>query len=167
MKKLSSIINEIKEAFINKSLTGSIYSISLIIFLVIAFIMYFLYLPNTLIWMIGTIIGTAIIHFILYSLTALNIESKKERPFVNKYNKIMEEYEQTDDPQMLYEELINIRFLPAKIETKNAFNLSMSTALYRINRTKEALTYLNKIETDNSNLLKIVEEQRKLFKRKK
>jgi len=167
VKKLSSIINELKEAYINKNLTGSVYSISLILFLIIVLIIYFLYLPNTFIWMLGTLIVASIAHFLLYSFIAFNIESKKERPFVNQYNKIMEEYEQSNDPQALYNGLSNIRFLPVKLETKNAYNLSMSTALYRINRSKEALTYLDKIETDNSNLIKIVEEQRKLFKGKK
>src|SRR5699024_10335495 len=113
---LSSIINELKEAYINKNLTGSVYSISLILFLIIVLIIYFLYLPNTFIWMLGTLIVASIAHFLLYSFIAFNIESKKERPFVNQYNKIMEEYEQSNDPQALYNGLSNIRFLPVKLE---------------------------------------------------
>lgn len=167
MKKLSSIINEIRDAIKNRNLTGSIYSITLIAFLLVGFILYSLYLPDTLIWMVGTALVTALIHFIIYFLIALNIDLSKEGPFIKQYNKVMEEYEQTNDPKLLHEELTNIKFLPVKIETKNAYNLSMSTALYRINRTQEALTYLDKIETDNKSLLDIVEEQRKLFKRKK
>src|SRR5699024_10744980 len=156
----SSIIDEIKYAYTNKELTGSIYSITLILFLIIALIIYFLYLPNTLNWMIGVIIITALIHFFLYSLLAYTIESNKEKSFVQKYDK-------TNDHYMLHDELSAIRFLPVKQETKNAFNLSMSTALYRTNRPKEALNYLEIIKTDNQNLLNIVEEQRKLFESKK
>lgn len=167
MKKLSSIINEIKYAYTNKELTGSIYSITLILFLIITLVIYFIYLPNTLIWLIGTILITALIHFFLYSLLAYTIESNKEKPFIQQYNKVMEKYEKTNDPQLLYDELSDIRFLPVKTETKNAFNLSMSTALYRINRPKEALAYLDEIKTDNKNLLNIVKEQRKLFESKK
>src|SRR5690625_4041705 len=166
MKKLSSIIDEIKYAYTNKELTGSIYSITLILLLVISLIIYFLYLPSTLNWMIEVIIITDLIHFFLYSLVAYTIESNKEKSFVQQYNKGMEKYEKTNDPYMLHDELSAIRFLPVKQETKNAFNLSMSTALYRTNRPKEALNYLDIIKTDNQNLLNIVKEQRKLFESK-
>src|SRR5699024_11554259 len=83
-------------------------------------------LPNTLNWMIGVIIITALIHFFLYSLLAYTIESNKEKSFVQQYNKVMEKYEKTNDPYMLHDELSAIRFLPVKQETKNAFNLSRS-----------------------------------------
>src|SRR5699024_5232161 len=82
----------------NKELIESIYSITLILFLIIALIIYFLYLPNTLNWMIGVIIITALIHFFLYSLLAYTIESNKEKSFVQQYNKVMEKYEKTNDP---------------------------------------------------------------------
>ncbi len=145
-------------------LNGTVYTITLIIFIVIGLGIYYMYLSNDLFRMIGTIIVAAIIHFIIYFLGALYINLGEEGPFVKQYNKIMEDYEQTDNPQMLYEGLINIKHSPVKEETKNAYNLSMSTALHRIKRTKEALTYLDKIETDNHNLKKIVDEQRKYFK---
>src|SRR5699024_9065127 len=135
--------------------------------LIIALIIYFLYLPNTLNWMIGVIIITALIHFFLYSLLAYTIESNKEKSFVQQYNKVMEKYEKTNDTYMLHDELSAIRFLSVKQETKNAFNLNMSTALYRTNRPKEALNYLDIIKTDNQNLPNIVKEQRKLFESKK
>src|SRR5690625_542623 len=166
MKKLSSIIDEIKYAYTNKELTGSIYSITLILFLIIALIIYFLYLPNTLNWMIGVIIITALIHFFLYSLLAYTSESNKEETTVQQYNKVMEKYEQTNHPYMLHDELSAIRFLLVKQETKNAFNVSMSTALYRTNRPNEALNYSAIIKTANENLLNIVKEQRKLFESK-
>src|SRR5699024_12244217 len=92
MKKLSSIIDEIKYAYTNKELTGSIYSITLILFLIIALIIYFLYFSITLNWIIGVIIITAIIHFFLYSLLAYTIESNKEIYFVKQYNNVMEIY---------------------------------------------------------------------------
>src|SRR5699024_9123038 len=164
--KLSSIIDEIKYAYTNKELTGSIYSITLILFLIIALIIYFLYLPNTLKWMIGEIIITALIHIYLYSLLEYTIESNKEKSFDQQYNKVMEKYEKTNDPYMLHDELSAIRFLPVKQETKNAFNLSMSTALYRTHRPSEALNYLDIIKTDNQNLLNIVKEERKLIESK-
>lgn len=148
-------------------LNGRVYTITLIIFIVIGLVIYFLYIPDDLIWMIGTILVSAAIHFIIYFLVALYINLDEERPFVEQYNQIMEKYEETNDPKALYNGLINIKHSPVKEETKNAYNLSMSTALHRINRTKEALTYLEKIKTDNQNLKKIVEEQKKLFKNEK
>src|SRR5690625_2976721 len=163
MKKLSSIIDEIKYAYTNKELTGSIYSITLILFLIIALIIYFLYLPNTLNWMIGVIIITALIHFFLYSVLAYTIESNKEKSFVQQYNKVMEKYEKTNDPYMLHDEISAIRFLSVKQQTKNAINLRMSTALYRTTRPNEALNYLDRIKTNNQNLLNIVKEKRKLI----
>src|SRR5699024_12557696 len=127
MKKVSSYINEIIYACTNKLFTESIYSITLILFLIIALIIYFLYSPNTLNWMIGVIIITDLIHFFLYSLLAYTIESNKEKSFVQQYNKVMEKYEKTNDPYMLHDELSTIRLLPVKQETNNAFNLRMST----------------------------------------
>ncbi len=103
----------------------------------------------------------------IYLIVALFINLGEERPFVKQYNQVMEEYEKTNDPKELYQGLININFTPTKIETKNAYNLSMSTALHRLNRTKEALTYLDKINTKNPELAKIVDEQKKYFKSKK
>ena len=152
--------NKSKSEYLN----GTVYTITLIIFIVIGLGIYFLYLSNDLFRMIGTIIVAATIHFIIYFWGALYINLGEEGPFVKQYNKLMENYEQNDNPQMLYEGLINIKYSPVKKETKNAYNLSMSTALHRINRTKEALTYLDEIETDNHNLKNIVEAQKKHFK---
>lgn len=151
----------------DQHLSGKIYSFSLLIFLVIAFIIYFTYLPNNSVWLISTILVTVVIHFAIYLIVALFINLGEERPFVKQYNQVMEEYEKTNDPQELYQGLININFTPTKIETKNAYNLSISTALHRLNRTQEALTYLDKINTKNPELAKIVEEQKKYFKSKK
>lgn len=148
-------------------LNGKVYSISLIVFIALAFVIYYLYLPNDLSWMLGTILVGAFIHFIFYFLVALYINLGEERPFVKQYNDVMETYEKTNDPKELYNGLINIKYTPTKIETKNAYNLSVSTALHRLNRTKEALTYLDKIKSDNVNFMKIVEEQRKHFKGQK
>src|SRR5699024_11957324 len=108
----------------NKELTGSIYSITLILFLIIALIIYFLYLPNTLNWMIGVIIITALIHFFLYSLLAYTIESNKEKYFVQQYNKVIEKYEKTNKPYILHDELSTIRLLSVIQETHNALNLN-------------------------------------------
>lgn len=150
-----------------QGLNGKVYSISLLTLLVFAFIIYYLYLPNNTAWMIGTILVTSIIHFIIYFLIALFINLGEERPFVKQYNKVMETYEKTNDPKELYEGLKNIKHIPTKKETENAYYLSLSTALHRLNKTKEALAYLDKIETDNPQFKNIVEDQRKSFKAKK
>lgn len=102
-----------------------------------------------------------IIYTTIYAVIILFKDKILSRSFCIKYNKIMREYQKTDDAKVFYDKLKNIKIQPNTQELKNTYNLSMSTAAYKNGKNEEALEYLNKIETDDEHILKVIEDERK------
>ena len=73
----------------------------------------------------------------------------------------MREYQKTDDAKVFYEKLKSMKIKPNTQELKNTYYLSMSTAAFKNGENDEALEYLNKIETDDEHILKVIEDERK------
>ena len=147
-------------------LMGFNYVITLVIFLSVAFYFGFKYIQDSFILMVVLIIGTGILHFILFIIALLYLSIRKDRPFKKEYETVMKKYRETDDAYELFENLSNLKNKPKSVDTSNAFNLSMSTALYRTNQLDEAFVYLNAIETSDEIFLKAIEEQRAVFEGK-
>lgn len=145
---------------------GFNYVITLVVFLSVALNFGFKYIQDSFILMVVLIIGTGILHFILFIIALLYLSIRKDRPFKKEYETVMKKYRETDDAYELFENLSNLKNKPKSVDTPNAFNLSMSTALYRTNQLDEAFVCLNAIETSDENFLKAIEEQRAVFEGK-
>ena len=135
-----------------------------IVFLICEFIIIFLFryfnMNKT-----STFIITQVIFVILftavYAVIVLFMDKILSRRFCIKYNKIMREYQKTDDAKVFYEKLKSMKIKPNTQELKNTYYLSMSTAAYKNGKKQEALENLNKIETDDEHILKVIKDQRK------
>ncbi|MGY0694696.1 hypothetical protein ACW2QC_18265 [Virgibacillus sp. FSP13] len=136
-----------------------IYIVTLLFFEIIAVKL----APNSIVLMVIIIVSAAIIHFILYLMAALYLDKRKNRHFVKEYNQIMKAYNETDNAEVFLNELSTIKNPPKTAESANAFHFSMSTALFKNNRIEEALSYLDRIDTADENIQKVVEEQRRFI----
>lgn len=139
------------------------YVTTLIVFLGFALNVGFKYIEDSFFLFVIIIIGTGILHFVLYMFASLYLTTRKDRPFTKEFNAVMNTYRETDDAYQLLENLSNLKNQPKTQEAYNAFNLSMSTALYHTNQLNEAFAYLNAIDTTDENFLKAVEQQRAVF----
>lgn len=142
------------------------YVTTLIIFLGFALNFGSKYMENRFLFTLMIIIGTGILHFVLFTLASLYLMFRKDRPFTKEFNSVMNTYRETDDAHQLLEDLSNLKNQSKTPEAANAFNLSMSTALYHTNQLEEAFNYLNAIDTTDEELLKAVEQQRTIFEEK-
>ena len=135
----------------------------LIVFLILEFIIIFIFKYFD-ISDIKTFIITQVIFVILfgiiYFLITLFIEKLVLRKFCIEYNKIMREYQKTDNAKVFYDKLKNMKEKPVTQDIKNTYFLSMATAAYKNGENTEALKYLNMIETDDEHILKVIEEER-------
>ena len=50
---------------------------------------------------------------------------------------------------------------PVTQDIKNTYFLSMATAAYKNGENKQALVYLDMIQTDDEHILKVIEDERK------
>ena len=136
----------------------------LIVFLILEFIIIFLFeyydFQNMNIFIITQLIFV-ILFSILYFAIRLLLEKLLSRKFCIEYNKIMREYQKTDNEKIFYEKLKNIKEKPITQEIKNTYYLSIATAAYKNGENSEALEYLDKIETEDQDILKIIEDERK------
>ena len=73
----------------------------------------------------------------------------------------MREYQKTNDEKVFYNKLKNIKKKPITEDLKNTYYLSMATAEYKNNKYEEALRSLDKIQTDDKHILKVIEDERK------
>ncbi|MTW87937.1 hypothetical protein F3157_20180 [Virgibacillus dakarensis] len=121
------------------------------------------YAPKSTFLMVFVPVLAAVIHFILYVAVGLYLDKRKDRHFVKEYNQILEAYNETDNAEIFLHDLSNIKNPPKTAQSANAFNFSMSTALYKNNRKEEALSYLYKVNTSDNDLQKVIEEQRKMI----
>ena len=138
--------------------------IYLIIFLILEFIIFFIFkyfkIENTSIFIITQVVFV-ILFGIIYYVINLFIEKILERNFCIEYNKIMREYQKTNDEKVFYNKLKNIKKKPITEDLKNTYYLSMATAEYKNNKYEEALRSLDKIQTDDKHILKVIEDERK------
>ena len=138
--------------------------IYLIIFLILEFIIMFIFkyfkIENTSIFIITQVVFL-ILFGIIYYVINLFIEKILERNFCIEYNKIMREYQKTNDEKVFYNKLKNIKKKPITEDLKNTYYLSMATAEYKNNKYEEALRSLDKIQTDDKHILKVIEDERK------
>lgn len=138
--------------------------IYLIIFLILEFIIMFIFkyfkIENTSIFIITQVVFV-ILFGIIYYIINLFIEKILERNFCIEYNKIMREYQKTNDEKVFYNKLKNIKKKPITEDLKNTYYLSMATAEYKNNKYEEALRSLDKIQTDDKHILKVIEDERK------
>lgn len=88
----------------NRKMTFS-YIVTLIVLLATAMFFSLNVFPNSMVAMVIIIIGTGIIHFVIYLLAFVFIFTKKDRPFVKEFNPIMKEYRENENDEEL---LINL-----------------------------------------------------------
>ena len=135
-----------------------------IIFLILEFIIIFIFRyfdMNKSSTFIITQVIFVILYTAIYTVIILFMDKIVSRMFCIEYNKIMREYQKKDDAKVFYDKLKNIKIKPNTPELKNTYNLSMSTAAFKNGENDEALEYLNKIETDDEHILKVIEDERK------
>lgn len=136
----------------------------LIVFLILEFIIIFLFeyfdIPDIKIFIITQVIFV-ILFSVVYFLITLFIEKMISREFCLEYNKIMRKYQKTNDAKEFYNELKNMKEKPVTQDIKNTYFLSMATAAYKNGENKQALVYLDMIQTDDEHILKVIEDERK------
>jgi len=136
----------------------------LIVFLILEFIIIVLFeyfdIPDIKIFIITQVIFV-ILFSVVYFLITLFIEKMISRKFCVEYNKIMREYQKTDDAKVFYDKLKNMKEQPVTQDIKNTYFLSMATAAYKNGENKEALEYLDMMQTDDEHILKVIEDERK------
>lgn len=136
----------------------------LIVFLILEFIIIVLFeyfdIPDIKIFIITQVIFV-ILFSVVYFLITLFIEKMISRKFCVEYNKIMREYQKTDDAKVFYDKLKNMKEKPVDQDIKNTYYLSMATAAYKNGENSKALEYLDMIQTDDEHMLKVIEDERK------
>jgi predicted negative regulator of RcsB-dependent stress response len=136
----------------------------LIVFLILEFIVIFIYkyfdISDIKIFIIIQIVFV-ILFSVLYFVITLFIEKLASRKFCIEYNKIMREYQKTDDAKIFYDKLKNMKEKPIGYEIQNTYFLSLATAAYKNGESEEALKYLDMIKTDDEHILKVIEDERK------
>ena len=135
-----------------------------IIFLILEFIIIFIFRyfdMNKSSTFIITQVIFVILYTAIYTVIILFMDKIVSRMFCIEYNKIIREKKKKDDAKEFYDKLKNIKIKPNTPELKNTYNLSMSTAAFKNGENDEALEYLNKIETDDEHILKVIEDERK------
>lgn len=136
----------------------------LIVFLILEFIVIFIYkyfdISDIKIFIIIQIVFV-ILFSVLYFVITLFIEKLASRKFCIEYNKIMREYQKTDDAKIFYDKLKNMKEKPIGYEIQNTYFLSLATAAYKNGESEEALRYIDMIKTDDEHILKVIEDERK------
>lgn len=135
----------------------------LIVFLILEFIVIFIYkyfdISDIKIFIIIQIVFV-ILFSVLYFVITLFIEKLASRKFCIEYNKIMREYQKTDDAKIFYNKLKSMKEKPIGAEIQNTYFLSLATAAYKNGENEEALKYLDMIKTDDEHILKVIEDER-------
>lgn len=111
------------------------------------------------IW-VGGLTGVFLIHLILFIAVNIFHSHIKGAGFRKAYKTIMSEYKETQNTQKLLSQLTQMRCQPKTEADQAAYAISMSTALYRLERKTEALDYLNSVQIEDKNLERTVQEQR-------
>lgn len=107
-----------------------------------------------------------IVHGILFFISTLFIHRFRNRSFMNEYMPIVKEYEVNGDARQLLEDLTNMQAKPKTVDANNMYYYSLSTALLKNNREKEALACLDKVDQSKDQMRTLVGEQRTLIEEK-
>lgn len=136
----------------------------LIVFLILEFIVIFVFkyfdISDIKIFIITQVIFV-ILFSVLYFVITLFIEKLASRKFCIEYNKIMREYQKTDNAKIFYDKLKNMKEKPIGEDIQNTYFLSLATAAYKNGENEEALRYIDMIKTDDEHILKVIEDERK------
>lgn len=136
----------------------------LVVFLMLEFIIIFVFkyfdISGIKIFIITQLVFV-ILFSVLYFVITLFIEKLASRKFCIEYNKIMRQYQKTDDAKLFYDKLKNIKEKPIGDEIQNTYFLSLATAAYKNGENEEALKYIDMIKTDDEHILKVIEDERK------
>lgn len=136
----------------------------LVVFLMLEFILIFVFkyfdISGIKIFIITQLVFV-ILFSVLYFVITLFIEKLASRKFCIEYNKIMRQYQKTDDAKLFYDKLKNIKEKPVGDEIQNTYFLSLATAAYKNGENEEALKYIDMIKTDDEHILKVIEDERK------
>lgn len=136
----------------------------LIVFLILEFIVIFVFkyfdISDIKIFVIAQVIFV-ILFSVLYFVITLFIEKLASRKFCIEYNKIMREYQKTDNAKIFYDKLKNMKEKPIGEDIQNTYFLSLATAAYKNGENEEALRYIDMIKTDDEHILKVIEDERK------
>lgn len=136
----------------------------LIVFLILEFIVIFVFkyfdISDIKIFIIAQVIFV-ILFSVLYFVITLFIEKLASRKFCIEYNKIMREYQKTDNAKIFYDKLKNMKEKPIGEDIQNTYFLSLATAAYKNGENEEALRYIDMIKTDDEHILKVIEDERK------
>lgn len=136
----------------------------LVVFLMLEFIIIFVFkyfdISGIKIFIITQLVFV-ILFSVLYFVITLFIEKLASRKFCIEYNKIMRQYQKTDDAKLFYDKLKNIKEKPVGDEIQNTYFLSLATAAYKNGENEEALKYIDMIKTDDEHILKVIEDERK------
>lgn len=135
----------------------------LVVFLILEFIIFFVFkyfdISDIKIFIITQLVFV-ILFSILYFVITLFIEKLASRKFCIKYNKIMREYQKSDNAKIFYNKLKSMKEKPIGAEIQNTYFLSLATAAYKNGENEEALKYLDMIKTDDEHILKVIEDER-------
>ena len=133
----------------------------LVVFLILEFIIFFVFkyfdISDIKIFIITQLVFV-ILFSILYFLITLFIEKLASRKFCIKYNKIMREYQKSDNAKIFYDKLKNMKEKPIVDDIQNTYFLSL--AAYKNGENEEALKYLDMIKTGDVHILKVIEDER-------
>ena len=136
----------------------------LVVFLMLEFIIIFVFkyfdISGIKIFIITQLVFV-ILFSVLYFVITLFIEKLASHKFCIEYNKIMRQYQKTDDAKLFYDKLKNIKEKPVGDEIQNTYFLSLATAAYKNGENEEALKYIDMIKTDDEHILKVIEDERK------
>ena len=136
----------------------------LIVFLILEFIIIcifkYLNISDIKIFIITQVIFV-ILFSLVYFMIMLFIEKFTLRKFCIEYNKIMREYQKTDDAEVFYNNLKRIKGTPVSEDIQNTYFLSLATASYKTGKNEEALKYLDMIKTEDKHILKVIDDERK------
>ena len=135
----------------------------LVVFLILEFIIFFVFkyfdISDIKIFIITQLVFV-ILFILLYFVITLFIEKLASRKFCIKYNKIMREYQKSDNAKIFYDKLKNMKEKPIGDDIQNTYFLSLATAAYKNGENEEALKYLDMIKTDDEHILKVIEDER-------
>lgn len=99
---------------------------------------------------VGIVIGTFLIHALLYSTVKGCCKRMKEGKFQRTYHTIMEQYKKTQDPKLMHTQLTQMKNIPKTKQEQEVYVLSIVNALYQSGKKEEALKYLDNIQSEDS-----------------
>lgn len=141
----------------------------LIVFLILEFIIIFIFeyfnISDMKLFLITQVVFV-ILFSVVYYIIILFVAKFTARKFCIEYNKIMREFQKTDDAQTFYHNLKNMKKKPVGDDIINTYFLSLATAAYKNGENAEALKYLNMIKTEDKHILKVIEDERKTIEEK-